>query len=47
MDAAINEALEMPKGEERSRMQRLWASTRERDLAWWTREMLAKFGVRA
>jgi glucosylglycerol-phosphate synthase len=45
MDAAINEALAMPKNEERARMQRLWASTQERDLEWWTREMLGKFGV--
>jgi glucosylglycerol-phosphate synthase len=45
MDAAINEALAMPKDEERARMQRLWASTQARDLEWWTREMLGKFGV--
>lgn len=47
MDAAITEALEMPKAEELARIQRLWASTRDRDLAWWTREMLGKFGVSA
>lgn len=45
MDAAINTALDMPQDEEVERMRRLWASTRERDLAWWTREMLGRFGV--
>lgn len=45
MDKAIDEALAMPKDEERDRMQRLWQATRKHDLAWWTREMLERFDV--
>lgn len=45
MDRAIDEALAMPHDEEYERMQRLFAATKEHDLAWWTDEMLKRFGV--
>ncbi|TFG42571.1 MAG: trehalose-6-phosphate synthase, partial [Gemmatimonadales bacterium] len=46
MDAAIDEALAMGPTEERERMGRLWQSTREHDLAWWTSQNLGYFGVK-
>lgn len=45
MDAAIDLALGMDETEARERMQRLWETTREHDLGWWTREVLKRFGV--
>lgn len=46
MDAAIDEALDMPRSEEVERMGRLWEATCEHDLSWWTDTMLERFGVK-
>lgn len=45
MDRAIDEALDMPHDEEYERMQKLFAATKQHDLAWWVAEMLKRFGV--
>ncbi|MBK5204809.1 MAG: glucosylglycerol-phosphate synthase [Polaromonas sp.] len=43
MDNTLDQALDMPKDEQRARMQRLWTHVKKYDIGYWTQHVLSQF----